>query len=282
MDRTQEFVNLVWNRGGTVNALHEPSKGRTGHSASFLTAMDSLREKVKTVACAVEGPSGIIRSTWKTRREVEREQKRMRGDIQSCQKLLDQLQWEAKERGAQHKPMERAHAQGMLLIESERLSEATKKFDQMYSRTLLRGQKKRARVDAKEQSVASEWNACQGEEEEQLHNTFDSISQQQLLASSSNFTATSVRLDELEMARDAHRAVVQISSLNHLFSTEVVRQTHQIEAMYEDALAATQNFQVANVHLQKTIERSSGSQCYVFLFFVAASLALLFLDWLSG
>lgn len=286
MDRTCEYSDAVSDRGGSLVAPPEPAN-QTNLDLAFTKSMDSLRRRVRELERGVvrleEQNSGLAFRASKTHKDLEQEQERTRTDIQSSHKLLDQLQWDAKGMAGQLKPMERAHVQGMLLIESERLAEVAKRFDRARGRKIRHVHKRRPAGEANVHNVTSRWNVLQeegGKEEKQEHLSLAWEEQQQ--APSLATTAKTALFEELEMARDAHRAVVQISSLNHLFSTEVVRQTHQIEAMYEDALAATQNFQVANVHLQKTIERSSGSQCYVFLFFVAASLALLFLDWLSG
>ncbi|KAI7835652.1 hypothetical protein COHA_010444 [Chlorella ohadii] len=57
------------------------------------------------------------------------------------------------------------------------------------------------------------------------------------------------------------------------------RTSEQIEKLYADAVEATHNISRANVQLDKAIRTNRSARKYMIVFFLVASLALLFLDW---
>ena len=77
----------------------------------------------------------------------------------------------------------------------------------------------------------------------------------------------------------AERTVREIATLNQMFSTAVTHQSEQIEQLYAEAVQATQYIGRANVQLDKAIRVNSSARKYMIVFFLVASLGLLFLDW---
>jgi len=287
MDRTWEYAQAVDRRGGSTIATRTATDTNHHGTVAFKSRVDVLRRKLQLVERNVDQvareTSSLRFHSSKTHKEYERERERerTRDELRDCYRALEQLQWDAKGMAEQLRPTERAHVQGMLLIESERLADATKRFDRARPKTTRRRDLRRPAAQAVRHDVDSQRNNYEERKVNYVHESLPGMLETEVVTTTAN-QASSALLDDLEMAKEAHRAMVEISSLHHLFSTEVQRQTHQIETMYEDAVSATRNFAVANVHLQKTVERTSGSTMHILLFFIIVSSALLFLDWLSG
>lgn len=285
MDRTWEYAQAVDRRGGSTTTTRAATDTNHHGTVAFQSCVDVLRRKLQQVERNVDqvarGISSLRFQGSKAHKDYERERERTRDELRDCYRALEQLQWDAKGMAERFRPTERAHVQGMLLIESERLADATKRFDRARAKTTRRRRLGRPAAQAVRHDVDSQRNDYEESKANYVHESFPGMLETELVATTAN-QASSALLDDLEMAKEAHRAMVEISSLHHLFSTEVQRQTHQIEAMYEDAVSATQHFELANVHLQKTVERTSGSTMHVLFFFILVSFALLFLDWLSG
>ena len=93
-------------------------------------------------------------------------------------------------------------------------------------------------------------------------------------------------LRELEGANDqalaAHRALVEISELNSVFSQQVQEQGEQLEALYEEAVQTAQNFRSGNVELAKALRRNKQGGRYVLYIILFFTAALLLMDWWHG
>lgn len=285
MDRTWEYAQAVERRGGSTAPRRAATDTNQHRTVAFKSCVEVLRRKMqeveRNVDQVVRGTSSSRFQGSKTHKEYERERERTRDELREWHRALEQLQWDANGLAERLRPTERAHVQGMLLIESERLADATKRFDRACSKSTRRRHLRRPAARAINHDLDSQRNNYEESNVNNEQKSSPGVLGTELVATTAN-QESSALLDDLEMAKEAHRAMVEISSLHHLFSTEVQRQTHQIETMYEDAVSATQNFEVANIHLQKTVERTSGSTMHVLLFFIIVSFALLFLDWLSG
>jgi hypothetical protein len=93
-----------------------------------------------------------------------------------------------------------------------------------------------------------------------------------------------------EMARlrrecDAARAEAtarEVAALSQAFSAQVASQATVIEGLYTDALKAVENVGRGNVQLAKANAAGASSRRLSFYALVAAALAILLADWLSG
>ncbi|KAL4854768.1 DNA polymerase iota [Chlorella vulgaris] len=74
------------------------------------------------------------------------------------------------------------------------------------------------------------------------------------------------------------RTVREIATLNQMFSTAIMQQGEQIEKLYGEAVQATLNIDRANVQLGKAIKTNTAGRKYMIVFFLVASLCILFLD----
>ncbi|KAI5059687.1 hypothetical protein GOP47_0026006 [Adiantum capillus-veneris] len=83
----------------------------------------------------------------------------------------------------------------------------------------------------------------------------------------------------LDTAQETERKMIEMSALNHLFSTHVLHQAQQIEKLYQQALDATENVEKGNKEIRKAIGRSNSSRTFLLLFLFVLPLALLFLHW---
>lgn len=78
------------------------------------------------------------------------------------------------------------------------------------------------------------------------------------------------------------KSVVEIATLNQLFSAAISSQAEAIEAIYENALVSAAFVATGNVHLDKTIKVNRSTQKYIFVLLLVATLCLLFFDWLNS
>ena len=85
-----------------------------------------------------------------------------------------------------------------------------------------------------------------------------------------------------DQVRIAEASVVEISALSSLFAKHVHTQAAQIELLYSQAVEATFHLNSGNVELRKTIARRGDAQRLVAYVLFAATVALLFVDWVSG
>jgi len=86
----------------------------------------------------------------------------------------------------------------------------------------------------------------------------------------------------MDMVQETERKMIEMSALNHLFSTYVLRQAQQIEMIYTQAVEATNNLDKGNKELSKSQQRNSSSRLYIILIFTVLTVTLLFLDWYNG
>jgi len=86
----------------------------------------------------------------------------------------------------------------------------------------------------------------------------------------------------MAMTQETERKMIEISALNYLFSTHVLRQAQQIETLYMSAMEATSYMEKGNKELTKTQQRNSSSRLYIYLIFGVLISTLFFLDWYNG
>lgn len=177
-----------------------------------------------------------------------------------------------------------AHKHGVVLILSEHLHSITALFDQLRAarfrevidRTMPRQmQHLQSKINSSEMSIN---NDPKDTEVIQQNQAATKGIQQQLLDEETQ--VLQVELTNLiDTVQETERKMLEMSALNHLFSTHVLRQAQQIERLYEQAVEATQNVKEGNKELTKAIERNSSSRTFLLLFLVVLPLSLLFLDW---
>lgn len=198
-----------------------------------------------------------------------------------------------------------AHRHGVILILSERLAEATKRFDVLrsarYKSMLKNRDVKRRRTpspyhNAKYSQQASKTpmtprSSTQiryGSDELEsngVHDvtsgnyTLDQSSQYQQHLDAENLALQEELIETADEVQRAERNIREIATLNQMFSTAILQQSEQIEKLYSDAVAATGNIKKANVQLDKAVKVNRSSQKIMFFFLLFASIALLFLDW---
>lgn len=178
-----------------------------------------------------------------------------------------------------------AHKHGVVLILSEQLHSITSFFDQLRAerfrevidRTMPRRmQHVESKLNSSETSISNDPKDT--EVSRQNHQAETKGIQQQLLDEETK--TLQIELTNLiDTVQETERKMLEMSALNHLFSTHVLHQAQQIERLYEQAVEATANVNEGNKELTKAIERNSSSRVFLLLFLVVLPLALLFLDW---
>lgn len=175
-----------------------------------------------------------------------------------------------------------AHQHGVVLILSERLHTVTALFDRFRAvrfqeaieKSVPRWRKGLRQTVASKPSIDS-W---QDKEVDHQESTFVAESRQEFLEEETH--ALQVELTNLlDTVQETERKMIEMSALNHLFSTHVLQQTQQIEMLYQQALEATNNVNKGNKEMKKAIERSSSNRTFLILFLVVLPLAVLFLHW---
>lgn len=178
-----------------------------------------------------------------------------------------------------------AHKHGVVLILSEQLHSITALFDQLRAvrfrevidRTMPRRMKHlQSKLNSSEASINSDPKDI--EVSQQNHQAETKGMQQQLLDEETR--TLQIELTNLiDTVQETERKMLEMSALNHLFSTHVLHQAQQIERLYEQAVEATENVNEGNKELRKAIQRNSSSRTFLLLFLVVLPLSLLFLDW---
>ncbi|KAF9596756.1 hypothetical protein IFM89_013303 [Coptis chinensis] len=85
----------------------------------------------------------------------------------------------------------------------------------------------------------------------------------------------------LDAVQETETKMVEMSALNHLMSTHILKQAQQIELLYEEAVEATNNVEMGNKELSQAIQRNSSSRTFLLLFLFVLTFSILFLDWYS-
>lgn len=74
----------------------------------------------------------------------------------------------------------------------------------------------------------------------------------------------------------------EVAALNRAFASHLLGQNEQIEALYNDAVAASTNLDLGNVQLKKTTVVNKSAGWGMFWILVCAGVLLLFFDWRAG
>ncbi|XP_006652554.1 syntaxin-81 [Oryza brachyantha] len=183
-----------------------------------------------------------------------------------------------------------AHQHGVVLILSERLHSVTAQFDRLRTmrfQDAINRAMPRKRIQRKQETKAvgpSKPNLVLKSDvskvEEQEVCTAPLRVQEQLLDDETR--ALQVELTNLlDAVQETETKMIEMSALNHLMSTHVLRQAQQIQYLYDQAVEATNNVERGNKELSQAIQRNSSSRTFLLLFFFVLTFSVLFLDWYS-
>ncbi|KMZ56285.1 Syntaxin 81 [Zostera marina] len=178
-----------------------------------------------------------------------------------------------------------AHKHGVVLILSERLCVVTSQFDRLRSirfqdavnKSLPRRNLRRV-VESKSTEPSS--NNFTNSTESSFIAPAIKIQEQQLLDDETRALQNELS-SMLDAVHETETKMVEMSALNHLMSTHVLQQAHQIEYLYEQAIEATMNVEKGNKELSQAIDRNSSSRTFLLLFLFVLTFSVLFLDWYS-
>ena len=71
----------------------------------------------------------------------------------------------------------------------------------------------------------------------------------------------------------------EIAELSHLFASKIEQQADEIEQLFSQAEATSENLARGNQYLDSTARHSRDFRLLVLTFLLTASFCLLFLDW---
>ncbi|XP_057435171.1 syntaxin-81-like isoform X2 [Lotus japonicus] len=177
---------------------------------------------------------------------------------------------------------ERDSIEQEVLILSERLHPVTAQFDQLravrFQDAINRAtpRRKLSRVTRKDSTESGDMEL---REPDELRSEPLRV-QQQLLDDETRVLQVELT-NLLDTVQETETKMVEMSALNHLMSTHVLQQAHQIEYLYEQAVEATKNVEFGNKELSQAIQRNSSSRTFLLLFLFVLTFSIIFLDWYS-
>ncbi|KAL4422617.1 hypothetical protein ABPG75_008814 [Micractinium tetrahymenae] len=262
------------------------------HSVAALRAF--LRDNQRDYAQAGKLPEA----------ERDRIEQEVGAYVRSCSANIDTLQQMLRNGGGggrQPNENQLAHRQGQVLILSERLQSATALFDRLRSlryQQLAAAEAARHRRMPQRETGASPLPQTSGQHHEAVLRQRAAAAaaaagerqgaggpaappaaaaQQQIQAENAALQQELIGMND--QVQHAERTVREIATLNQMFSAAITQQSEQIEKLYAEAVAATTNISRANVQLGKAIRTNRSARKYMIVFFLVASLGMLFLDW---
>ncbi|XP_021767790.1 syntaxin-81-like [Chenopodium quinoa] len=304
-DRTEDFKDAVRRQAVSFDyneskiaaimasfIIHKPRE-RTPFMKSSLKTLESIGELEKYLMKHKRDYVDMHRTTEQERDSIEQE---VTSFVKLCQKQIEVLKASISDEEANSKGWLSmntdgsnadiiAHKHGVVLILSEKLHSVTSEFDRLrairfqdtLNRTMPR--RKRSRVPDKISTDRLKSKHPEATEPDEVEPSPQRV-QEQLLDDDTR--ALQVELSNLlDAAQETETKMVEMSALNHLMSTHVLQQVHQIEYLYDQAVEATHNMVLGNKELTQAIQRNSSSRVFLWLFFVVLTFAILFLDWYS-
>ncbi|KAJ7559189.1 hypothetical protein O6H91_04G073400 [Diphasiastrum complanatum] len=186
-----------------------------------------------------------------------------------------------------------AHQHGIVLMLSERLHTVTAYFDRLRSIRFQESIDKRIpkrrhglqRLEASSSQIefTSDSGTSLQEWEVSSHdNTPEAFSFKQDMLDEETRALQAELINLMDTVQETERKMLEMSALNHLFSSHVLQQAQQIEVLYLQAVEASQNVDKGNKELSQAIDRNSSSRLFIILFLTVLPLSLLFLDWYNG
>lgn len=79
--------------------------------------------------------------------------------------------------------------------------------------------------------------------------------------------------------KQAESSIQEISQLSQLFTEQVLKQGHQIEQLYMDAVRATLNIERGNKELSKALDVRKSGRIFLIAYIFLATAGMLFMDW---
>eukprot|EP00246_Nothoceros_aenigmaticus_P017984 TRINITY_DN9203_c0_g1_i2.p1 TRINITY_DN9203_c0_g1~~TRINITY_DN9203_c0_g1_i2.p1 ORF type:complete len:162 (+),score=19.84 TRINITY_DN9203_c0_g1_i2:244-729(+) len=134
-------------------------------------------------------------------------------------------------------------------------------------------------VQAQAQAEAENTNFRDWEVVQHETSPADTFRSQQALLDEETRTLQIELTSLMDSVQETEKKMIEMSALNHLFSTHVLRQAQQIEQLYQQAVDATQNVEMGNKELMKTIDTNTSSRALMLMFIIVMCFSLLFLDW---
>ncbi|XP_021746319.1 syntaxin-81-like [Chenopodium quinoa] len=304
-DRTEDFKDAVRRQAVSFDyneskiaaimasfIIHKPRE-RTPFMKSSLKTLESIGELEKYLMKHKRDYVDMHRTTEQERDSIEQE---VTSFVKLCQKQIEVLKASISDEEANSKGWLGmnidgsnadiiAHKHGVVLILSEKLHSVTSEFDRLrairfqdtLNRTMPR--RKRSRVPDQKSTDHLKSQHQEATEPDEVEPSPQRV-QEQLLDDDTR--ALQVELSNLlDAAQETETKMVEMSALNHLMSTHVLQQVHQIEYLYDQAVEATHNMVLGNKELTQAIQRTSSSRMFLWLFFIVLTFAVLFLDWYS-
>eukprot|EP00192_Tetraselmis_astigmatica_P021007 CAMPEP_0117662704 /NCGR_PEP_ID=MMETSP0804-20121206/8192_1 /TAXON_ID=1074897 /ORGANISM="Tetraselmis astigmatica, Strain CCMP880" /LENGTH=296 /DNA_ID=CAMNT_0005469615 /DNA_START=71 /DNA_END=958 /DNA_ORIENTATION=+ len=203
----------------------------------------------------------------------------------ACNKQIEVLQegvMDLRQGGSRRSgvsPQGVAHRQGVVLILTERLAEATAEFDRLRrARFRQASQKKDSRRHAARPAVIPvgevnyDGRLPAGHPEAAADLSADpkmAMMQAENDALVQELTTTAHQVNQVE------RAMQDISALNSMFSEQVLRQAEQVEQLYLEAVDASHRVEEGNTSLRKALKLNSSTRIYIILVYCIAIFGVL-------
>ncbi|KAF5190339.1 Fructokinase-like 1 protein [Thalictrum thalictroides] len=285
-DRTEDFKDNVRAVALSLNydesklaailasfIMHKPRQ-KSPFTKAALTTLESIEALEQFIVKHRKDYVDLHRTTQDERDSIEHE---IIVFIKSCKEQIDILQsrihdedksgssktWLGLRSDNSHADIV-AHKHGVVLILSERLHSVTAQFDLLkgirfqdaINRAIPRRKPERV-VKSSSADVSSSNHLEMRETDERPPEPLRV--QQQLLDDETR--ALQVELSGLlDAVQETETKMVEMSALNHLMSTHILKQAQQIELLYEQAVEATNNVEMGNKELSQAIQRNSKLQ----------------------
>ncbi|PIA64428.1 hypothetical protein AQUCO_00100125v1 [Aquilegia coerulea] len=305
-DRTEDFKDNVRSVALSLNydesklaailasfIMHKPRQ-KLPFTKAALTTLESIEALEQFIVKHRKDYVDLHRTTQHERDSIEHE---IIVFIKSCKEQIDILQsrihdedksgtsktWLGMRSDNSHVDIV-AHKHGVVLILSERLHSVTAQFDLLkgirfqdaINRVIPRRKPERVVKSSSADVSSSSSNHLEIRETDELPPEPLRV-QQQLLDDETR--ALQVELTGLlDAVQETETKMVEMSALNHLVSTHILKQAQQIELLYEQAVEATNNVEMGNKELSQAIQRNSSSRTFLFLFLFVLTFSILFLD----
>nr|AFK47396.1 unknown [Lotus japonicus] len=301
-DRTEDFKDAVRQSARSLGydeaklasilasfIIHKPPQRSPFYKAALKT-LESIGELEQFLLKHRKDYTDLHRTTEQERDSIEQE---VSAFIKTCQEQIDVLKnsinnVEENSKGwlgiatAKANADTIAHKHGVVLILSERLHPVTAQFDQLravrFQDAINRAtpRRKLSRVTRKDSTESRDMEL---REPDELRSEPLRV-QQQLLDDETRVLQVELT-NLLDTVQETETKMVEMSALNHLMSTHVLQQAHQIEYLYEQAVEATKNVEFGNKELSQAIQRNSSNRTFLLLFLFVLTFSIIFLDWYS-
>ncbi|GAB2299645.1 Syntaxin-81 [Dionaea muscipula] len=272
--------------------IHKPRE-RTQFTKAALKTLESIGTLEQFLMKHRKDYVDLHRTTEKERDDIEHE---VTTFIKVCKEQIDLLTANISSKEANSKDWHGsrtdssnadtiAHKHGVVLILSKKLQSVTSQFDHLrgvrYQDAINRAipRKKLNHVSKSNQIGPSKSDLGVAKEPDEIEPSPMKV-QQQLLDDETR--ALQVELTNLlDAVQETETKVLEMSTLNHILSTNVLQQAQTIEFLYEQAVEATGNVELGNKELSQAIQRNSSSRTFLLLFLFVLTFSVLFLDWYS-